>query len=146
MALHTDSPELVDYRQDLDLRRGVLSRRMRFVDSSGRALTVSSERLVSKHTRHLAAIHTTFEAENWSGPVRVRFRPGCERGQRQCSGLAQLADRHLRTVRTDVVDAETVRLEAITSRSADHGGHGGENQVLSRRCRDQPGNESAAPA
>ncbi len=115
--LSPDSPELVDYRQDLDLRRGVLSRQMRFEDSSGRALTVSSERLVSQHTRHLAAIRTTFEAENWSGPLRVRSALDASVVNANVPALAQLADRHLRTVRTDVVDAETVRLEAITSQS-----------------------------
>ena len=34
------------------------------------------------------------------------------------------------TVRTDVVDPETVRLEAVTTQSADHGGDGGANSVL----------------
>ena len=81
--LSADSPELVDYRQELDLRRGVLNRRMRFQDADGRTLIVSSERLVSQHDRHLAAIRATFEAENWSGPLAGPLRSGCERGQRE---------------------------------------------------------------
>ncbi len=116
--LSPDSPELVDYRQDLDLRRGVLSRRMRFQDSNGRRLAVSSERLVSQHNRHLAAIRTTFEAENWSGPLRVRSALDASVVNANVPALAQLADRHLRTVRTDVVDLETVRLEVVTTQSA----------------------------
>ena len=115
--LSPDSPELVGYRQDLDLRRGVLSRQMRFQDSEGRTLTVSSERLVSQHTRHLAATRTTFEAENWSGPLRVRSALDASVVNANVPALAQLADRHLRTVRADVVDAETVRLEVITTQS-----------------------------
>ena len=116
--LSADSPELDDYRQDLDLRRGVLSRRMRFQDSAGRTLTVSSERLVSQHACHLAAIRTTFEAENWSGRLRVRSALDAGVVNANVPALAQLADRHLRTVRTDVVDPETVRLEVITTQSA----------------------------
>ena len=116
--LSTDSPELADYRQDLDLRRGVLSRRMRFQDSAGRVLTVSSERMVCQHIRHLVAIRTTFEAENWSGPLRVRSGLDANVVNANVPAQAQLAHRHLRTVRTDIVDAETVRLEVITSQSA----------------------------
>ena len=115
--LSTDSPELIDYHQALDLRRGVLSRRMRFRDSAGRALTVSSERLVSRSTHDLAAIRTTFEAENWSGTLRVRSALDASVVNANVPAVAQLAHRHLRTVRADVVDADTVRLEVITTQS-----------------------------
>ena len=88
--LTLDSAELVDYGQELDLRRGVLTRDMRFRDASGRTLRVHSERLVSRAAPHLAALRTTFEAENWSGPLRVRSDRRRRRGQRRRAGLRPL--------------------------------------------------------
>ena len=68
------SPEVVEYRQDLDLRRGVLTRLVRLRDGAGRVTRVTSERFVSQHARHLAALRTTFEAENWSGACECSRR------------------------------------------------------------------------
>ncbi|GAB3171048.1 glycosyl hydrolase family 65 protein [Myceligenerans halotolerans] len=64
--------EVLDHRQDLDTRRGVLTRRTRFRDPAGRVLVVTQRRLVSMHDPHVAALETTFVAENWSGPLEVR--------------------------------------------------------------------------
>ncbi len=67
-----DSAALLDYRQELDLRRGVLSRRLRFEDGDGRVTAVSQRRFVHMADPHLAGLETTFVAENWSGRMEVR--------------------------------------------------------------------------
>jgi trehalose/maltose hydrolase-like predicted phosphorylase len=67
-----DSPEVLEYRQDLDLRRALLTRVVRIRDDEGRVTRVTSERFVSQHARHLVALKTTFLAENWSGLIRVQ--------------------------------------------------------------------------
>lgn len=69
------SPELadlLDYTQELDLRHGVLHRDLRWRDGEGRVTRVRQRRLVSMADPALAALETTFTAENWSGPIRVR--------------------------------------------------------------------------
>ncbi|MFD6446062.1 glycoside hydrolase family 65 protein [Promicromonospora sp. NPDC060204] len=63
--------QVLDHRQDLDTRRGVLTRSTRFRDPDGRVLAVTQRRLVSMHDPHVAALETTFLAENWSGPLDV---------------------------------------------------------------------------
>jgi trehalose/maltose hydrolase-like predicted phosphorylase len=63
---------VLEHRQDLDTQRGVLTRRTRFRDPLGRVLAVTQRRLVSMHDPHVAALETTFVAENWSGPLEVR--------------------------------------------------------------------------
>ncbi|MFB4277963.1 pyridoxamine 5'-phosphate oxidase family protein [Nonomuraea sp. MTCD27] len=68
-------PERADlplYRHELDLRRGVLVRDLRWRDGDGRVTRVRQRRLVSMADPYLAALETTFTAENWSGPLRVR--------------------------------------------------------------------------
>ena len=64
--------EILAYRQELDFRNGVLTRRVRFRDRAGRVTTVRSRRLVHMKQRHLAALEMTLQAENWSGTATLR--------------------------------------------------------------------------
>ena len=59
-------------RQELDLRRGLLLRTVRFEDASGRRTLLQEQRLVSMSDMHLAALEVKVTAENWSGRVTVR--------------------------------------------------------------------------
>lgn len=62
---------LLDYRQELDLRRGTLVRSLRF-EQDGRRTRLRERRFVSMHDMHLAALEISVTPENWSGPVMVR--------------------------------------------------------------------------
>ena len=64
--------EILDYAQDLDLRQGVLTRRVRFRDGAGRLTDLTQRRLVHMEHHHLAALQTTLLPENWSGRIEVR--------------------------------------------------------------------------
>jgi trehalose/maltose hydrolase-like predicted phosphorylase len=64
--------DILDYRQELDMRRGVLSRRMSVRDSRGRETTLETRRIVHMREPHLAAIEFVITPRNWSGPIRVR--------------------------------------------------------------------------
>ncbi|WP_214110180.1 glycoside hydrolase family 65 protein [Acrocarpospora catenulata] len=68
----TSRADLLGYRQELDLRHGLLDRSLLVRDAYGRRTAVRQRRLVSMADPHLAALETTFTAENWSGTVRVR--------------------------------------------------------------------------
>ncbi|MFD0664078.1 pyridoxamine 5'-phosphate oxidase family protein [Thermocatellispora tengchongensis] len=67
-----DRADLLDYRQELDMRHGVLHRTLRYRDERGRVTSVRQRRLVSMADPHVAALETTVTAENWSGPLLVR--------------------------------------------------------------------------
>lgn len=69
-ALHED--RLLSYRQELDLRRGVLTRLVRLRDRAGRTFRLAQRRIVSMDDPHLAALETTIVAEDWSGPLEIR--------------------------------------------------------------------------
>ena len=64
--------EILAYRQELDFRDGVLTRRVRFRDRAGRVASVRSRRLVHMKQPHLAALEMTLLAENWSGTATLR--------------------------------------------------------------------------
>ena len=66
------SVTLLSYRQEIDLRRGMLLRNVNFEDSQGRRSTLTERRLISMADMHLGAFDLTLTAENWSGVVTVR--------------------------------------------------------------------------
>ena len=63
---------LLSYRQELDLRRGMLLRSISFEDNQGRRSTLEERRLVSMGSMHLGAMELTLTADNWSAGVTVR--------------------------------------------------------------------------
>jgi beta-phosphoglucomutase family hydrolase len=64
--------KVLSYRQELDLRRGVLLRTLRFEDGGGRRSTLSERRFVSMSNMHLYALELTLTADNWSSDITVR--------------------------------------------------------------------------
>ena len=104
-------------RRELDLRHGVLTRRVELVDDEGRRLTVTQRRLASMDRRHVAALETVLRAEGWSGPVTVRS--GVDAGVRNTNvdEYRELANRHLRTAESDEVGDNILLVVAETSQS-----------------------------
>lgn len=64
--------KVLDYVTSLYLKHGILERKMRFRDQTGRMTTIVSRRLVSMDDYHVAGIEWTFIPENWSGEMTVR--------------------------------------------------------------------------
>jgi alpha,alpha-trehalase len=64
--------EVLSHQHDLDMYRGVLTRRTRFRDPSGRILGVTQRRFVSMRDPHFAGLETSLVAENWAGTLEVQ--------------------------------------------------------------------------
>ncbi|XNY99909.1 beta-phosphoglucomutase family hydrolase [Micrococcus luteus] len=111
---------MLDFSQEMDLRRGVLSRTMLFEDAQGRRTTVHTRQFQSLANRHIAALEFTVTAENWSGAVCVRSMIDGRVANLNVSDDRTLANRHLRPVQAREVDGETVLLETRTSQSDIH--------------------------
>ncbi|MGZ8621994.1 MAG: hypothetical protein ACXWW8_05350, partial [Solirubrobacterales bacterium] len=108
---------LAEYRQELDLRRAVLTRRLRFHDAEGRETEMTERRFLSMANPNIAALQTTLLPVNWSGSVT--FRSALD-GRVSNGGVARyrgLASRHLVPVEVSAWDSETILLEAETSQS-----------------------------
>ena len=109
--------EIVSHQQELDMYRGVLTRRTRFRDHAGRILQVTQRRFVSMRDPHLAGLETTLVAENWSGTLQVRSALD---GTVRNSGVARynsLETMHLVPICTDRESDEVVCLQVETNRS-----------------------------
>ena len=109
--------KVLEHRLELDLRRGVLTRNMRWEDAGGRRTSMIQRRLVSMNDPHLAALETVFTAENWTGTLEVWS--GLD-GRVINSGVRRYRDldgRHLSVLHTGETDRDTIELEAETSQS-----------------------------
>lgn len=109
--------EILDYTQELDLRQGMLIRRMRVRDGQGRETAVESRRIVHMRDPNLAAIEWRLTAENWSGGLEVRsaldgrvINAGVER-------YRQLDSKHLTPLETREFGDDAVLLVCETNQS-----------------------------
>lgn len=115
--IHPGSSQMLSHRQELDLRRGVLSRKNRYCDAAGRTTVVTSRQFQSQAQSHLAAMETAVEAENWSGEIIIRSAVNGQVANRNVAADDSLANEHLVPVSATELDDETVLLGAITSQS-----------------------------
>ena len=108
---------LLEYRQELNTRKGVLSRLLRFADGKGRQTRIFQRRFVSMANSHLAGLETTIVAENWSGRIRTRLaldgrvtNSGVERYRR-------LNNQHFTPVEAQSTGDEMIYLQMETNQS-----------------------------
>jgi len=118
--LHPGSAELLDYRQELDLKRATLTRWMRFRDRDGRTTLVTSRRFVSQAAPHLAVLDTTFEAVDWSGVLGIRSALDGRVANANVAADRLLAGHHIVPRAATGIGDETMLLEVETSQSGIH--------------------------
>jgi len=112
-----DALEILSYRLELDLKRGILVRDVRVRDSKGRRTRVMNRRLVHMAEPHLAALQTTLTAENWSGRVEVRSALDGRVENRGVERYRHLNSRHLAPVEARDLGGGTVLLKVRTVQS-----------------------------
>ncbi|MEX0762420.1 MAG: glycosyl hydrolase family 65 protein [Dehalococcoidia bacterium] len=109
--------ELLEYRQELNLRQGVLTRLVRFRDARGRHTRVVQRRFVSMADPHIAALETTFVAENWSGRLIVRSALDGRVENTNVKRYLPLDNNHLAPVEEAAADDYSIYLQVETSHS-----------------------------
>ncbi len=108
---------ILDYRQELDMEKGLLLRHVKFEDTEGKRTVLKERRMVNMAKPHLALLEVSFTPENWSG--EVHFRSALD-GTVTNSGVARYEgfnNKHLEPVETGVVSPETIYLKVRTSQS-----------------------------
>ncbi|SNB46880.1 glycoside hydrolase family 65 protein [Geobacter sp. DSM 9736] len=111
------SAEIVAYRQELDMKQGVLSRMVRYRDRQKRETTVAFRRFVHMGSMHQAAQEITITPENWSG--RITVHSGLD-GTIVNSGVEryrQLNSKHLETLKQGVFGEDGIYLLVETTQS-----------------------------
>ena len=112
-----DKADILFYRQELDLKSGVLLRSLRTRDANGRTTRWDERRLISMAACHLAGLSVSLTAEDWSGKITVRA--GLD-GSVVNDGVARyraLAKRHLETLGIETLAGDTILLRSQTNQS-----------------------------
>jgi alpha,alpha-trehalase len=115
--LDLQTQEVLAYRQELDLRRGLLTRLVRVRYPDGRVVGVTQRRFVSMDDPHLAGLETTVVPENWSGSLEIRSALD---GQVTNAGVERyraLDGRHLVPVDAGEADDNVIWLQVETRTS-----------------------------
>jgi trehalose 6-phosphate phosphatase len=108
---------VLSHRLQLDLRQGVLTRQVRFVDAAGRRTSLRQRRFVHMAQPHLAGLHSVFTAEDWSGQLRVVSGIDGAVTNTGVTRYQKLSSRHLDVLQTAQPSEQTVLLVAQTNQS-----------------------------
>jgi HAD superfamily hydrolase (TIGR01509 family) len=111
---------ILSYRQELNLRRGMLLRTISFEDRQKRRATLNERRLVSMANMHLAGVEVTLAAENWSAKVTVRSAIDGRVINAGAKLYRKFNNKHLVTMGGDVLREDGVYLLVRTSQSDIH--------------------------
>ncbi len=109
--------EVLAYQQELDLKNGLLTRRLRFRDPQGRTSFIRSRRLVHMRHPHLAVLRWTLLAEDWSGSVTIRSSLDGSVINAGVPRYRQLNSKHLETLEKGRTANAGVYLVAQTNQS-----------------------------
>ena len=134
---------MLDYSQELDLRRGVLSRSIRYREQTGRTTRITDRRFLWAAAPGIAVVESTVEAEDWVGTLTVRTALEGRVANRNVAEYWALADTHLAPRIERELDDETVLLETETNQSGIHIAMAARTRV--RREPDARGADRPAP-
>jgi len=112
-----DDMELLDYAQELCLRTGTLTRRLRLRDAKGRTVGWHECRFVSMAAKHLAGLALEITAEDWSGRVEVRSALDGTVINDNVARYRALVSRHLEPLGTETPREDVILLRVRTNAS-----------------------------
>lgn len=115
--LDLEKYKVLEYRQELQMDKGLLERNFRVEDAEGRRTSICSRRLVSMHRKHLVGLEWEFSPENWSG--KVEFRSGLDGDviNDNVDRYSDLESHHLDQHDTRQIDENTILLSVQTKQS-----------------------------
>lgn len=112
-----DSVEILDFHQELNVNRGILTRRVHFRDDQQRESTLLSRRIVHMRHPNLAAIQWILTPGNWSGHVCIRSGLDGSVSNQGVERYRDLNSQHLATADRGQVAEDGVYLVVETSQS-----------------------------
>ena len=112
-----ESAEVLDYNLSLNLKEGILERKIRYRDEKFRETSLISRRIVSMHDPHAAAIEWILIPENWSAEITVRSGIDGNVKNRGVKRYQELNSDHLDILETGELDHKGIFLTSQTRQS-----------------------------
>ncbi len=108
---------VLEYKQELDVRHGILYRKVKFKDDKDRITLLSERRVVSMNKVNLAGLETTIEPENWSGKIEFRSAIDGRVVNKGVDRYKKLNNRHLIPLETSSPGHDSIFVKVRTSQS-----------------------------
>lgn len=109
--------EILDYKQELNLREGVLYRNCKFRDAHGHESSLAERRFVHMRQFHLACLERTITPHNWSGPITIRSALDGRGGNIGIKLYSPVGRKHLKPVESAIEnDVLYLRMQTTQSR------------------------------
>lgn len=115
-----DQVEILSYYQVLNLKQGVLHRKIRFRDQQGQESILSEERLVHMQAPHLAALQLSLTPVNWQGWLEIESALDGRVVNNNVASFRGLSNRHLVPLESNIVEDNVLFLKMRTSQSEIH--------------------------
>jgi len=112
-----DSADILDYHQELDMKRGIMTRTIRFQDEHEHRTTLVQRRFVHMRHKHLAGLETIVQAENWSGTIHIRSALDGRVENTLVERYKQLNNHHLEQLGTGVTGDGLIWIQVMTNQS-----------------------------
>jgi len=112
-----ESVDIHEFRQVLDLKNGLLQRRILFTDSDQRITILNSERFVSMANPHTAAICWEITPKNWQGKLTVRAGLDADIRNEGVARYKDLNSDHLEIVERGFLDRGGLTVVVQTNQS-----------------------------
>jgi beta-phosphoglucomutase family hydrolase len=109
--------EILEYRQTLDMRRGLYLRTLRVRDPQGRETGLVERRFVHMNQKHLAGQHVTVTSQNWSGRLAVRAVLDGDVANTGVPRYKAFESKHLRVCKVAAVAPSSMLLQVETTQS-----------------------------
>lgn len=109
--------KIIQYYQELNMRRGILTRKMTIQNKQGLRTSIETQRFISMSDPHCAGIRYTIIPENYDGEITIRS--GLD-GRIQNTGVAryrELTSRHLNPITIGEYGRYGIYLSVKTSQS-----------------------------
>lgn len=109
--------DVLGFITSLNMKEGIMLRKMRFRDKEGHITTIISRRLVSMDDYHVAGLEWTFIPENWSGKLTIRSGIDGNIINNNVERYSDLNQDHIEVTGKGDWNANTVFLSARTKQS-----------------------------
>lgn len=109
--------DLEQYVQELDMARGVLTRRVLFSDGNGRRTRLVQRRFAHMGKRRLGGLETTVIPENWSGRITFKASLDGRVGNTMVRRYQSLNNQHLDPISEGIDEEGNLWLQVETNQS-----------------------------
>lgn len=112
-----DSARILNYEQELDMKKGILLRRIRFEDENQRETELVTRRIVSMCNKHICAIQWELSPVNWSGKIVLHTALDGSVINNGVKRYRELKSKHLKVLEKGNLKDNAIYLKAMASQS-----------------------------